>query len=115
MGASRTHTEDTARQTPARFRSGQAVRYPVSRASRGRGTRKFLVPTVPISATIYGRGTGIGRGLGVGEGLGVKVGVGVAVGVGVTVGVGVGVGADWTSNEPTSVRPFTTRSNPGPR
>jgi len=65
--------------------------------------------------TNHRRGAGVGRGFGVGEGLGVGVGVGVAVGVGVTVGVGVGVGADWISKEPTSMRPFTTRSNPGPR
>ena len=86
----------------------------------------------------YGLGGGVGRPLGdgsvlgVGVGLGVEVGVGVgvavAVAVGVTVGVavgvavGVGVGVDvgvgvgpCTSNEPTSMRPFTTRSNPGPR
>jgi len=82
MCAPRTHTEDTAHQTPVRFRTGQEVRYPVTRASTGRGTREFLAPTVPISATIYGRGTGVGRSLGVGEGLGVGVSVAVGVGVG---------------------------------
>ena len=86
MGAPRTHAEDKAHQTPVRFRSGQAVRYPVTRASRGRGTREFLVPTVPINATIYGRGAGVGRDLGVGATLGVGLGLGVAVGVGVGVG-----------------------------
>ena len=30
-------------------------------------------------------------------------------------GVGVGVGVACTSNEPMSMRPFTTRSKPGPR
>ena len=80
---------------------------------------------------IYGRGSGVKRGLGVGatlgvgEGLTVDVGVGVGgrlavgvgVGVGVAVDVGVGVGAvpAWTSNEPTSIRSFRTRENPGPR
>ena len=70
-----------------------------------------------------GRGLGVGEGLAVGVGLGVAVGVGVGVGVGVAVGlavgvaVGVGVGVDpaWTSNEPISIRPFTTRGKPGPR
>jgi hypothetical protein len=36
----------------------------------------------------------------------VAVGVTVAVAVAVAVEVGVGVGADWTSNEPTSMRLF---------
>src|SRR5215813_8148173 len=75
----------------------------------------------------YGRGGGVGRRrgvgiiLGVGVTLGVEVGVGVAVGVAVGVGVavalgvGVGVEPDWTSKEPMSTRPFTTRSKPGPR
>ena len=79
-----------------------------------------------------GRGGGVGRCLGVGEHLpvhGVSVAVavgvalGVAVGVEVTVGVnvavgdvmGVGVGPACTSNDPTSSRPFLTRSKPGPR
>ena len=69
--------------------------YPVIRASTGRGTREFVsrvpVLTVPISATIYGRGCGLGRGLGVGLSLGVAVGVDVAVAVAVGVGVGVNV------------------------
>lgn len=91
------------------------MRYSMIRARTGRGTPEFLALSAPISATIYGRGAGVGRGLGVAEGLDVGVGVEVAVGVGVTVGVGVGVGADWTSKEPTSMRPFTTRLNPGPR
>ena len=79
---------------------------------------------------------GVGATLGVGEGLGVEVGVavevavavGVAVAVAVPVNVGVGVAvavavavAVWrwswfcTSNEPMSMRAFTTRSKPGPR
>ena len=64
----------------------------------------------------YGRGRGVRRGRGVGIALGVTVGLGVAVDVGVAVGVGDGVGVSpCTSNEPVSIRPFTTRSNPGPR
>jgi hypothetical protein len=64
----------------------------------GRGTHEFLAPTVPVSATIYGRGAGVGRGrglggdLGVGVNVAVGVGVNVAVVVGVNVAVGVGVG-----------------------
>jgi hypothetical protein len=42
----------------------------------------------------------------------VDVGVGVSVGVGLGVAVGVG---PCTSKEPLSMRPFTTRLNPGPR
>jgi hypothetical protein len=87
----------------------------------------------------YGRGGGVGRGLGVRAGLGVVEGlvvavavavavmvdvevavavavadaIGVTVAVGVAVGVGVGVGC--TSNDPTSMRPLNTRTNPGPR
>ena len=79
----------------------------------------------------YGRGGGVGRGLGVSAGLGVgeglavdvavglgdRLAVGVAVAVALGVGVAVGVGAEpnWTSNEPTSMRSFRTRENPGPR
>ena len=96
-GAPQTHTEDTAHQ------------------GRQCATQSLPLAQVPISATIHGRGAGVEGSLGVGEGLAVGVGVGVAVGIAVTVGVGVGVGADWTSKEPTSVRPFTTRSKPGPR
>ena len=85
-----------------------------------------------------GRPLGVGSDLGVGVALGVEVGVGVGVGVtvavavavGVVVGVAVAVGVDvglavgvgvgvpvelCTSNEPLSIRPFTTRLNPGPR
>ena len=50
--------------------------------------------------------------------VGVVVGVTVAVGVDVGLAVGVGVGVPvelCTSNEPLSIRPFTTRLNPGPR
>src|SRR5205823_1426386 len=80
------------------------------------------------------RATGVGVGVcvGVGVGVGVRVAVGVAVGVRVAVGVGVGVGVSvgvavavdvgvgvgvvpCTSKEPLSIRPFTTRSKPGPR
>ena len=68
-----------------------------------------------------GRGLGVNAGLTVGEGLGVRVGVAVGVGVNVAVGVevavavGVGVGVGCTSNDPTSMRPLNTRTNPGPR
>jgi len=52
----------------------------------------------------------------VGVALGVPVGVAVGVAVGVGVGVAVGVGViPCTSNEPTSSRPFLTRSKPAPR
>ena len=56
--------------------------------------------------------------VGVAVAVGVVVGVAVAVGVevGLAVGVGVGVPVELcTSNEPLSIRPFTTRLNPGPR
>jgi len=93
MGASPTHTEDTALQTPVRFRSGQVVCYQSFARAQG-GTREFAsqVPTstLPANITSYGRGAGVGRDLGVWLGLG--VGVGLAVGVGVAVGVVLGVG-----------------------
>ena len=62
-------------------------------------------------------GVAVGEGVTVGVAVGVGVGVGVALGVavGVAVGVGVGVEPDCTSKEPISMRPFTTRSKPGPR
>ena len=99
MGASPTHTEDTALQTPVRFRSGQVVCYQSFARAQG-GTREFAsqVPTstLPANITSYRRGAGVGRGLGVGahlpvHGVGVGVGVGVAVAVGVAVTVGVAV------------------------
>jgi len=85
-----------------------------------------------------GRTIGVTCGLGVGVGLGVVVGVAVGVDVGVdgggvvvvvgvevgvkvavavavAVGVAVGVVPACTSNDPTSMRPFRTRSKPGPR
>src|SRR5437773_9750953 len=95
MGASPTHTEDTALQTPVRFRSGQVVCYQSFARAQG-GTREFAsqVPTstLPANITSYGRGAGVGRDRGVGVCLGVAVGVAVAVGVGVGVAVGVTVG-----------------------
>ena len=60
-------------------------------------------------------GEGVTIGVAVGVGVGVGVGVALGVAVGVAVGVGVGVGPDCTSKEPISMRPFTTRANPGPR
>ena len=76
------------------------------------------------SQETYGRGGGVGRDLGVGVdlagvavdvGVAVAVAVGVAVAVAVGVDVGVGVGVGCTSNDPTSMRPLNTRTNPGPR
>ena len=61
-----------------------------------------------------GRGAGLDLGDGVGRGVLVGIGVAVAVALGVTVGVGVGVVPDCSSNEPLSMRPFTTRLKPGP-
>ena len=73
-------------------------------------------------------GVGLGVPLGVGVVVAVGVGVNVAVGVGVSDGVDVGVDVavavavgvgvsegPCTSKEPTSMRPFTTRSKPEPR
>ncbi len=60
-------------------------------------------------------GEGVTVGVAVGVGVGVGVGVALGVALGVAVGVGVGVGPDCTSKEPISMRPFTTRLNPGPR
>ena len=95
MGASPTHTEDTALQTPVRFRSGQVVCYQSFARAQG-GTREFAlqVPTskLPANITSYGRGAGVGRALGVGATLGVGEGVGVEVGVAVGVAVEVAVG-----------------------
>ena len=98
---------------------------------------RFFRPPSPLlyreglySHTSYGRGAGVGRGLGVGADLGVGVGfgvavavsVGVAVAVAVAVTVAVGLGVDvgvgvgsCTSNDPMSIRPFTTRSKAAPR
>lgn len=59
-------------------------------------------------------GVAVAEGVTVGVTLGVSVGVGDGVGVGVAVGVGVPVDP-WTSNDPISMRLFTTRSKPGPR
>src|SRR5262249_12258039 len=66
-------------------------------------TRCFLVktrdsalyqPLMPNHRFFY---RGVGRGAGVGRDL------------------GVGVARGWASNDPISMRPFTTRSKPGPR
>jgi hypothetical protein len=59
-------------------------------------------------------GLGVAVGVVVGEAVGVGVAVAVAVALGVTVGVGVGVVPASSSNEPLSMRSFTTRSKPGP-
>ena len=63
---------------------------------------------------------GVAVGVVVGVAVTVAVVVGVAVGAGVDVGLAVGVGVGvpvelCTSKEPLSIRPFTTRLNPGPR
>ena len=61
-------------------------------------------------------GVAVGVVVGVAVTVAVAVGVAVGVGVGVAVGVGVGVPVELCiSNEPLSIRPFTTRLNPGPR
>ena len=61
-------------------------------------------------------GVAVGVVVGVAVAVGVVVGVAVAVGVDVGLAVGVGVPVELcTSNEPLSIRPFTTRSRPGPR
>lgn len=73
---------------------------------------------IPVAVAV-GVGEGVAVGLGVELGVAVTVGVAVMVGVGVgdgvSVAVGVGVPLLCTSNAPTSIRPFTTRSKPGPR
>src|SRR5438094_4315888 len=67
-------------------------------------------------AVAVGVGVGVGVRVAVAVAVAVAVGVAVGVGVGVAVGVGVGVPVELcTSNEPLSIRPFTTRLNPGPR
>src|SRR4029077_11217169 len=60
-------------------------------------------------------GVALGVTVGVAVGVGVVVMVGVGVGDGVSVAVGVGVAPPCTSNAPTSIWGFTTRSKPGPR
>lgn len=55
---------------------------------------------------------GVIKGVEVGVELGIAEGVGLVIGVGVAVGVGP---CPCNSNDPTSIRPFTTRSNPAPR
>jgi len=86
------------------------------------GVKKVLPQTEMIA--IQGAEVGVGVSVAVGVpvtvtvAVGVVVGValGLSVGVGVAVGVGVGVPVELcTSNEPLSIRPFTTRLNPGPR
>ena len=62
-----------------------------------------------------GVGVNVAVAVGVGLAVAVVVGVGVIVGVAVGVGVGVAVAPPCTSKEPLSMRPFTTRSKPGPR
>ena len=128
MGASSTHTEDRALQTPVRFRSGQVVCYQSFARAQG-GTREFAsqgpTSTVPANITSYGRGAGVGRALGVGatlgvgEGLGVEVGVAVGVAVAVAVGVGlpvaVGVGVVLRSPAYRVPRLLKRRRCPVPR
>jgi hypothetical protein len=58
----------------------------------------------------------VGVGVTVGVVRGVEVGVEPGVAEGIELAVGVGVSpCPCTSNDPTSIRPFTTRSNPVPR
>ncbi len=69
--------------------------------------------TVAVAVAV---GVAVGVVVGVAVAVGVVVGVAVAVGVDVGLAVGVGVPVELcTSNEPLSIRPFTTRLNPGPR
>ena len=69
--------------------------------------------TVAVAVAV---GVAVGVVVGVAVAVGVVVGVAVAVDVDVGLAVGVGVPVELcTSNEPLSIRPFTTRLNPGPR
>ena len=73
--------------------------------------------TVAVAVAV-GVAVGVVVGVAVAVAVAVGVVVGVAVAVGVDVGLAVGVGVLvelCTSNEPLSIRPFTTRLNPGPR
>lgn len=83
----------------------------------GRGFAVAVGVAVGVSVGVT---TAVAVGVGVTVGLvgGVEVGVelGITEGVEVAMGVAVGVGPfPWTSNDPTSIRPSTTRSNPAPR
>ena len=73
--------------------------------------------TVAVAVGIaVGVVVGVAVTVAVAAGVVVGVAVGVGVDVGLAVGVGVGVPVELcTSNEPLSIRPFTTRLNPGPR
>jgi hypothetical protein len=105
----------------------------LTRYGRDRGVGRTRGAGAGLGVTL-GRGVAVAVGVGVGVAVGVPLGVAVSVGVGVgvevgvelavaagvdvevAVGVAVGVGpCPWTSNAPTSIRPFTTRSNPAPR
>ena len=82
--------------------------------------RGFAVAVGVVVGVSVGVTKAVAEGLGVAVGVagGVEVGVelGIAEGAEVAVGVGVGVGPfPWSSNDPTSIRPFTTRLNPAPR
>lgn len=87
--------------------------------SRGEGVGRGVADGLDVGvgvevAVAVAVAVGAGVAVGVAVGSGVPVGDGVAAGVVVGVGVGVPVGL-CTSNEPISIRPFTTRSKPGPR
>lgn len=103
----------------------------LTRYARGDGVGRTRGTGAGLGVTL-GRGFAVAVGVVVGVSVGVTKGVGVVVGVvagvevgvelgiaeGVEVAVGVAVGVDpcpWTSKDPTSIRPFTTRSNPVPR
>ena len=80
--------------------------------------RGFAVAVGVVVGVAVGVTEAVGVGVTVGVATGVEVGVelGVAEAVEVAVGVAVGVGScPWTSNDPTSIRPPTTRSKPAPR
>ena len=112
------------------MRGNVVTRYALGRGvGRGRGTapglgvilgRGVAVAVVVVVAVAVGVteavAVDVGVTVGVGKGVEVGVEVGIAEGVDVAVGVAVGVGpCSWTSNDPMSIRPFTTRSNPAPR
>ena len=89
----------------------------VTDGSDGVGEAVAVAVAVGLRVAV-GVGVGVNVAVAVGVAVTVTVGVGVAVAVAVGVGVDVGVGVTegpCTSKEPLSMRPFTIRSNPGPR
>ena len=96
------------------------IKPPISALSpvRTRNRVEMLRSFVVAAGVAVGVGIGVGVGVALGVAVAVATGVAVAVAVGapVAVAVGVGVGVTGcTSNEPTSIRPPTTRGKPVPR